>query len=172
MCRICFALYSFCCFTKRTDFVCWKLTKAEWYDLPVLNHSGYVWRRFLLSLSTETVQRVKKLTSGNRKTVALWVEGKNRNILRPIRTELASGIPVTVAFVHHRSQKNECFPSCRQTWPWSRKRPFEFTRCIDEGLKFSSNAPNRSCVCRKSFRSVITIWWSAIRRLCLLVISC
>lgn len=29
------------------------------------------------------------------------VEGKNRNILRLIRTELAPGIPVTVLFVRH-----------------------------------------------------------------------
>lgn len=35
------------------------------------------------------------------------VEGKNRNILRLIRTKLAPGIPVTVLFVRHRSQKNE-----------------------------------------------------------------
>ncbi|MBN2981091.1 transposase [Cohnella algarum] len=35
------------------------------------------------------------------------VEGKNRNILRLIRTELAPGIPVTVLFVRHRSKKNE-----------------------------------------------------------------
>jgi hypothetical protein len=35
------------------------------------------------------------------------VEGRNRNILRQIRTELAPGIPVTVVFVRHRSKKNE-----------------------------------------------------------------
>jgi hypothetical protein len=39
--------------------------------------------------------------------VALRIEGKNRNILRLIRTELVSGIPVTVVFVRHRSKKNE-----------------------------------------------------------------
>ncbi|WP_168124070.1 transposase [Paenibacillus sp. HB172176] len=35
------------------------------------------------------------------------VQGKNRNILRLIRTELAPGIPVTIVFVRHRSKKNE-----------------------------------------------------------------
>ncbi|MGB3720655.1 MAG: transposase [Hyphomicrobiaceae bacterium] len=35
------------------------------------------------------------------------VEGKNRNILRLIRTSLAPGIPVVVVFVRHRSRKNE-----------------------------------------------------------------
>jgi len=35
------------------------------------------------------------------------VEGKDRNILRLIRTELVPGIPVTVVFVRHRSKKNE-----------------------------------------------------------------
>jgi hypothetical protein len=35
------------------------------------------------------------------------VEGKNRNILRLIRTELVPGIPVIVVFVRHRSKKNE-----------------------------------------------------------------
>lgn len=35
------------------------------------------------------------------------VEGKNRNILRLIRTELTPGIPVAVVFVRHRSKKNE-----------------------------------------------------------------
>jgi hypothetical protein len=35
------------------------------------------------------------------------VEGKNRNILRLIRTELAPGIPVLIVFVRHRSKKNE-----------------------------------------------------------------
>ncbi|WP_409342325.1 transposase [Paenibacillus sp. MBLB4367] len=35
------------------------------------------------------------------------VEGKNRNILRLVRTKLAPGIPVTVLFVRHRSKKNE-----------------------------------------------------------------
>lgn len=35
------------------------------------------------------------------------VEGKNRNILRQIRTELAPGIPVIIVFVRHRSKKNE-----------------------------------------------------------------
>jgi hypothetical protein len=39
--------------------------------------------------------------------VAPRVEGKDRNILRLIRTELAPGIPVTVVFVRHRSKKNE-----------------------------------------------------------------
>lgn len=39
--------------------------------------------------------------------VAPHIEGKNRNILRLIRTELAHGIPVTVVFVRHRSKKNE-----------------------------------------------------------------
>ncbi|CAG7657608.1 transposase [Paenibacillus allorhizosphaerae] len=33
-----------------------------------LNHSGYGWRRFLLSLSSETVLRVEKLTSASRVT--------------------------------------------------------------------------------------------------------
>ena len=37
-----------------------------------LNHSGYAWRRFLLSLSTETIQRVEKLTSANRVTVYIF----------------------------------------------------------------------------------------------------
>jgi hypothetical protein len=35
------------------------------------------------------------------------VEGKNRNILRLIRTSLAPGIPVVIVFVRHRSRKNE-----------------------------------------------------------------
>ncbi|REE91527.1 hypothetical protein A8990_10434 [Paenibacillus taihuensis] len=33
-----------------------------------LNHSGYSWRRFLLSLSSETVRRVEQLTSDKRET--------------------------------------------------------------------------------------------------------
>lgn len=37
-----------------------------------LNHSGYAWRRFLLSLSSETVQRVEKLTSDNRVTAFIF----------------------------------------------------------------------------------------------------
>jgi len=40
-------------------------------------------------------------------TAAPRVEGKNRNILRLIRTELAPGIPVLIVFVRHRSKKNE-----------------------------------------------------------------
>lgn len=40
-------------------------------------------------------------------TKAARVEGKNRNILRHIKTELVPGIPVTVVFVRHRSKKNE-----------------------------------------------------------------
>jgi len=39
--------------------------------------------------------------------VAPWIPGKNRNVLRLIRTELVPGIPVTVVFVRHRSKKNE-----------------------------------------------------------------
>jgi len=39
--------------------------------------------------------------------VAPRVEGKNRNILRLIRTQLAPGIPVVIVFVRHRSKKNE-----------------------------------------------------------------
>lgn len=35
------------------------------------------------------------------------VEGKNRNILRLIRTSLAPGILVVIVFVRHRSKKNE-----------------------------------------------------------------
>jgi hypothetical protein len=35
------------------------------------------------------------------------VEGKNRNILRLIRTSLAPGFPVVIVFVRHRSKKNE-----------------------------------------------------------------
>ncbi len=39
--------------------------------------------------------------------VASQVEGKNRTVLRFIRTSLAPGIPVVVVFVRHRSKKNE-----------------------------------------------------------------
>lgn len=39
--------------------------------------------------------------------VAPPVEGKSRNILRFIRTELTPGIPVNVMFVRHRSKKKE-----------------------------------------------------------------
>lgn len=39
--------------------------------------------------------------------VAPPVEGKNRNILRFIQTELTPGIPVNVMFVRHRSKKKE-----------------------------------------------------------------
>ncbi len=39
--------------------------------------------------------------------VATRIEGKNANILRQIRTELTPGIPVTVVFIRHRSEKNE-----------------------------------------------------------------
>ncbi|MNE40938.1 Transposase DDE domain protein [compost metagenome] len=35
------------------------------------------------------------------------VQGKQRNILRQIHTELVPGIPVIVVFVRHRSKKNE-----------------------------------------------------------------
>lgn len=35
------------------------------------------------------------------------VQGKNRNILRSIRTELAPGIPIIMVFVRHRSNKKE-----------------------------------------------------------------
>lgn len=37
-----------------------------------LNHGGYAWRRFLLSLSGETVQRMEKLTSANRETAFIF----------------------------------------------------------------------------------------------------
>jgi DDE superfamily endonuclease len=37
-----------------------------------LNHSGYAWRRFLLSLSGETVQRMEKLTSADRETAFIF----------------------------------------------------------------------------------------------------
>ncbi|WP_201318958.1 transposase [Paenibacillus sp. EPM92] len=39
--------------------------------------------------------------------IAPRVAGKNRNILRLIRTKLAPDIPVTIVFVRHRSKKNE-----------------------------------------------------------------
>jgi len=38
---------------------------------------------------------------------ALRVDGKHRNLLRQIHTELVPGIPVVVVFVRHRSKKNE-----------------------------------------------------------------
>lgn len=38
---------------------------------------------------------------------ALRTDGKKRNILRSIRTELVCGIPVLVVFVRHRTNKNE-----------------------------------------------------------------
>lgn len=38
---------------------------------------------------------------------ATQVQGKQRNILRQIHTELVPGIPVVVVFVRHRSKKNE-----------------------------------------------------------------
>lgn len=38
---------------------------------------------------------------------ATRVEGKNRNILRAIHTELAPDIPVRIVFVRHRTNKNE-----------------------------------------------------------------
>lgn len=37
-----------------------------------LNHSGYAWRRFLLSLSGETIARMERLTSANRETVLVF----------------------------------------------------------------------------------------------------
>jgi hypothetical protein len=37
-----------------------------------LNHSGYAWRRFLLSLSTSTIQKVDKLTSANQVNVLVF----------------------------------------------------------------------------------------------------
>jgi hypothetical protein len=37
-----------------------------------LNHSGYAWRRFLLSLSSDTVQRIEKLTSERRETAFIF----------------------------------------------------------------------------------------------------
>lgn len=37
-----------------------------------LNHGGYAWRRFLLSLSGETVQRFEKLTSVSRETAFIF----------------------------------------------------------------------------------------------------
>ncbi|WP_127589338.1 IS4 family transposase [Paenibacillus koleovorans] len=37
-----------------------------------LNHSGYAWRRFLLSLSGETIQRIEKLTSAGRETAFIF----------------------------------------------------------------------------------------------------
>jgi hypothetical protein len=37
-----------------------------------LNHSGYAWRRFLLSLGADTIQRVEKLTSDSRQTVFIF----------------------------------------------------------------------------------------------------
>ena len=39
--------------------------------------------------------------------VATRVEGKKKNILRSIRTELAPGIPVLIVFVRHRTNKKE-----------------------------------------------------------------
>ncbi|XID96287.1 hypothetical protein ACF3MZ_10815 [Paenibacillaceae bacterium WGS1546] len=49
----------------------------------------------------------KRLSLKELYDVAPRVEGKNRNILRLIRTELAPGIPVMIVFVRHRSKKNE-----------------------------------------------------------------
>lgn len=40
-------------------------------------------------------------------TAATRAEGKNRNILRSIHTELSPGIPVFVVFVRHRTRKKE-----------------------------------------------------------------
>jgi hypothetical protein len=37
-----------------------------------LNHSGYAWRRFLLSLSGETIARIEPLTSSNRETALIF----------------------------------------------------------------------------------------------------
>ncbi|SCW83147.1 hypothetical protein SAMN04487970_106011 [Paenibacillus tianmuensis] len=37
-----------------------------------LNHGGYAWRRFLLSLSSDTVQRVERLTSERRETAFIF----------------------------------------------------------------------------------------------------
>ena len=39
--------------------------------------------------------------------IAPVLEGKNRNVLRCIRTNLVPGIPVMVVFIRHRSKKNE-----------------------------------------------------------------
>lgn len=53
------------------------------------------------------------LVNGNRLSLkelyaaAPRVEGKNRNILRSIQTQLSPGIPVLMVFVRHRSKKNE-----------------------------------------------------------------
>ena len=37
-----------------------------------LNHGGYAWRRFLLSLSGETIARMEPLTSSNRETALIF----------------------------------------------------------------------------------------------------
>lgn len=49
----------------------------------------------------------KRLCLKDLYTVAPIVEGKNRNVLRCIRTQLVPGIPVMVVFIRHRSKKNE-----------------------------------------------------------------
>lgn len=49
----------------------------------------------------------KRLTLKELYAAAPLVEGKKRNILRLIRTELAPGIPVAIMFVRHRFKKNE-----------------------------------------------------------------
>ncbi|SEO47200.1 Transposase DDE domain-containing protein [Paenibacillus sophorae] len=72
--RICFASFSFCCFARRTSFESFKGETFPGKDTVYrfLNHSGYAWRRFLLSLSSETVRRVRKLTSAHRETVFIF----------------------------------------------------------------------------------------------------
>ena len=49
----------------------------------------------------------RKLSLKELYTAASPVQSKKRGILRSIRTELASGIPVHVVFVRHRTKKNE-----------------------------------------------------------------
>ncbi len=48
-----------------------------------LNHSGYAWRRFLLSLSGETIARMEPLTSSNRETAFIFDDSmfaRNRRV--------------------------------------------------------------------------------------------
>lgn len=74
---------------------------------------GEVLRRGLHVIGMVKNDNKRYLVNGRRLSLkelyaaAPLVEGKNRNILRLIRTELVPGIPVMVVFVRHRSKKND-----------------------------------------------------------------
>jgi hypothetical protein len=77
--------------------------------------SGYKRRMEALLPAPEVIPSMidRAISAGRRLTLqelyyeAIPVQGKDKGILRSIRTKLSPGIPITIVFVRHRSNKKE-----------------------------------------------------------------